>query len=237
MRSKRLTGHSAASSALPGLPSPLDFDGRPKLVLIGGCRDAADEARVAKLRELAASLNVENDVEFQINVDSRTLASYLGSALICVHTMWNEHFGISCVEAQASGCVLLAHNSGGPKQDIAVVQDGMCHARACSHGDCFALPVYYVFLCIYANMRFSHGAGHATGFLATTPEEYAASMERIFSSYFPPLPQASDTKSADARAHGFDELHSIRVAAQARARMFSDENFCESFLAAFARAM
>jgi alpha-1,2-mannosyltransferase len=114
------------------LPSPADFDGRPKLVLIGGCRDASDEARVAKLREFAASLSVEHDVEFQINVDSRTLASYLGSALICVHTMWNEHFGISCVEAQASGCVLLAHNSGGPRQDIAVVQDGTPRSHVCS---------------------------------------------------------------------------------------------------------
>ena len=130
-RSKISSSHTA-NSALPGLPSPADFDGRPKLVLIGGCRDASDEARVAKLREFAASLSVEHDVEFQINVDSRTLASYLGSALICVHTMWNEHFGISCVEAQASGCVLLAHNSGGPRQDIAVVQDGTPRSHVCS---------------------------------------------------------------------------------------------------------
>jgi hypothetical protein len=95
----------------------------------------------------------------------------------------------------------------------------------------------YLYDVFTPNTRFTHGAGHASGFLATTPEEYAASMERIFSSYFPPLPQASDTKTADARAHGFDELHSVRVAAQTRARMFSDENFCESFLAAFARAI
>jgi alpha-1,2-mannosyltransferase len=32
--------------------------------------------------------------------------------------MWNEHFGIGIVEMMASGLIVVAHNSGGPKSDI-----------------------------------------------------------------------------------------------------------------------
>jgi len=32
--------------------------------------------------------------------------------------MWNEHFGIGVVEMMAAGCLVVAHNSGGPKSDI-----------------------------------------------------------------------------------------------------------------------
>eukprot|EP00005_Dracoamoeba_jomungandri_P003476 CAMPEP_0174259634 /NCGR_PEP_ID=MMETSP0439-20130205/8438_1 /TAXON_ID=0 /ORGANISM="Stereomyxa ramosa, Strain Chinc5" /LENGTH=101 /DNA_ID=CAMNT_0015343603 /DNA_START=1055 /DNA_END=1360 /DNA_ORIENTATION=+ len=32
--------------------------------------------------------------------------------------MWCEHFGIGVVEMMASGVITIAHNSGGPKQDI-----------------------------------------------------------------------------------------------------------------------
>lgn len=32
--------------------------------------------------------------------------------------MWNEHFGICIVEFLAAGLITVAHNSGGPKNDI-----------------------------------------------------------------------------------------------------------------------
>lgn len=52
--------------------------------------------------------------------------------MIGLHTMWNEHFGISVVEGMAAGTLMVAHNSGnfiiaqkisetfsgGPKMDI-----------------------------------------------------------------------------------------------------------------------
>lgn len=37
---------------------------------------------------------------------------------IGLHTMWNEHFGISIVEMLAAGLLVIAHNSGGPAMDI-----------------------------------------------------------------------------------------------------------------------
>lgn len=41
---------------------------KPKLQLVGSCRNKADEERLQKLKELALKLNVENDVEFHQNI-------------------------------------------------------------------------------------------------------------------------------------------------------------------------
>ncbi|EYC21119.1 hypothetical protein Y032_0020g230 [Ancylostoma ceylanicum] len=45
-------------------------------------------------------------------------------SLISIHTMWNEHFGISVVEGMAAGTIMLAHDSGGPQLDILQPIDG-----------------------------------------------------------------------------------------------------------------
>lgn len=37
--------------------------------------------------------------------------------------MIEEHFGIAIVESIAAGCIMVAHNSGGPKCDI--VKEGI----------------------------------------------------------------------------------------------------------------
>lgn len=46
------------------------------------------------------------------------LENYLREASVGIHTMWNEHFGISVVEMMAAGLVVVAHDSGGPRMDI-----------------------------------------------------------------------------------------------------------------------
>lgn len=43
-------------------------------------------------------------------------------ANIGIHSMRNEHFGISVVELMAGGAIVVAHNSGGPQMDI--ISDG-----------------------------------------------------------------------------------------------------------------
>jgi len=93
---------------------------RPRLALIGGCRGAADEARVAELRRRVQELGVQDSVEFGVNVEFATLQAYLSKALVGLHTMWNEHFGIGVVEYMAAGVITIAHNSGGPRADIVV---------------------------------------------------------------------------------------------------------------------
>jgi alpha-1,2-mannosyltransferase len=46
------------------------------------------------------------------------MKEYLRRSSIGIHTMYNEHFGISNVEMMAAGVVVIANNSGGPKLDI-----------------------------------------------------------------------------------------------------------------------
>lgn len=41
---------------------------RPKLQLVGSCRNEADERRLQKLQDLAVELKVADDVEFHKNV-------------------------------------------------------------------------------------------------------------------------------------------------------------------------
>ncbi|XP_041055830.1 GDP-Man:Man(3)GlcNAc(2)-PP-Dol alpha-1,2-mannosyltransferase [Carcharodon carcharias] len=96
-----------------------------KLILIGGCRNADDEERVSRLKELCENLGVAENVEFKINISFEELKKLLAEATIGLHTMWNEHFGIGVVECMAAGTVILAHNSGGPKLDIVVPHDGV----------------------------------------------------------------------------------------------------------------
>lgn len=97
---------------------------KPKLQLVGSCRNKADEDRLQKLKEMAVELKVENDVEFHKNIMYRDLVKLLGAAIAGIHTMTDEHFGISVVEFMAAGAVPIAHNSAGPKMDIVLEEDG-----------------------------------------------------------------------------------------------------------------
>ncbi|XP_021769208.1 GDP-Man:Man(3)GlcNAc(2)-PP-Dol alpha-1,2-mannosyltransferase-like [Chenopodium quinoa] len=97
---------------------------KPKLQLVGSCRNEADEDRLQKLKEMAVKLKVENDVEFHENILYKDLVKLLGAAIAGIHTMTDEHFGISVVEFMAAGAVPIAHNSAGPKMDIVLEEDG-----------------------------------------------------------------------------------------------------------------
>ncbi|CAF4523327.1 unnamed protein product, partial [Rotaria magnacalcarata] len=55
---------------------------------------------------------------FKLNINFEELKNHLNKAMIGLHTMWNEHFGIGIVEMMAAGTIVLAHKSGGPKMDI-----------------------------------------------------------------------------------------------------------------------
>jgi hypothetical protein len=53
-----------------------------------------------------------------VQVTYDELKKHYATAVVGLHTMWNEHFGIGVVEYMASGCIPLAHDSAGPKMDI-----------------------------------------------------------------------------------------------------------------------
>ncbi|KAJ7157845.1 mannosyltransferase [Mycena crocata] len=95
-----------------------------QLVLIGGCRNAEDEARVDGLRELARELGVEAHVQFVLNAPYPDMLAWLGRASVGLNTMLDEHSGINVVEFMAAGVIPIAHASGGPFEDIVVPFQG-----------------------------------------------------------------------------------------------------------------
>ncbi|XP_022146800.1 GDP-Man:Man(3)GlcNAc(2)-PP-Dol alpha-1,2-mannosyltransferase [Momordica charantia] len=96
---------------------------RPKLQFVGSCRNNADEERLQNLKNKAVELKVDGDVEFYKNLMYRDLVDLLGGAVAGIHSMTDEHFGISVVEFMAAGAIPIAHNSAGPKMDIVLEED------------------------------------------------------------------------------------------------------------------
>lgn len=71
--------------------------------MVGGCRGPDDEARLAALQAYAAELGLAGSVEWCVNVPYAQLKQLLGGAVGGLHTMLDEHFGISVVEYMAAG--------------------------------------------------------------------------------------------------------------------------------------
>ncbi|XP_078177983.1 GDP-Man:Man(3)GlcNAc(2)-PP-Dol alpha-1,2-mannosyltransferase-like isoform X2 [Carex rostrata] len=96
----------------------------PKLQFVGSCRNKDDENRLQKLKERSTELHLDDFVEFHSNVLYRDLVKLLGGAIAGLHSMVDEHFGISVVEYMAAGAIPIAHNSAGPRMDIVLEEDG-----------------------------------------------------------------------------------------------------------------
>lgn len=73
------------------------------LKFIGGCRGKEDEARLKELQAYAAELGLSEHVEWYVNAPYEQLKQLLGGAVGGLHTMLDEHFGISVVEYMAAG--------------------------------------------------------------------------------------------------------------------------------------
>lgn len=82
-----------------------------RLLLIGGCRDDGDLARVAQLRYLVHSRNLQDVIQFHINVSYSSLKRLFHQCMINLHTMVDEHFGIGRSAYLFFSCrVLLVEN-------------------------------------------------------------------------------------------------------------------------------
>lgn len=144
------------------------------LVLIGSCRNASDEGRVADLERYRARIGLpEESVVFRLNVTFDSLLEELANSLLGIHTMWNEHFGIGVVEMMAAGCIPVAHDSGGPKSDIVDTGSGRSQGgvppprkehEAAGESSPPAVPC---------------AEDTRTGYLAKDPEEYARAMAEV----------------------------------------------------------
>ncbi|CEQ40098.1 SPOSA6832_01681 [Sporobolomyces salmonicolor] len=97
-----------------------EFRSDVKLTLAGSVRNEDDSRRVDELKKLAKDLGVDGNVEWRVNVPFEQLLGLLSNAGVGLHTMVDEHFGITMVEFQAAGLITLAHASAGPLLDIIV---------------------------------------------------------------------------------------------------------------------
>jgi len=91
-----------------------------KLVVIGGCRNEGDQMIVDNLKSLIKKYDLGDFVTILTNLPYNDLCEYLKTSLVGIHTMKDEHFGISNIEFMASGLIILAHKSAGPLLDIVV---------------------------------------------------------------------------------------------------------------------
>ncbi|CEF67230.2 GDP-Man:Man(3)GlcNAc(2)-PP-Dol alpha-1,2-mannosyltransferase [Strongyloides ratti] len=91
-----------------------------KLIIVGGCRHEDDIQRYEMLKDYSGKLSILDDVIWKVNCPFNVLLELMSTSLIGIHTMINEHFGISVVEQMAAGNIMISHNSGGPLMDIVV---------------------------------------------------------------------------------------------------------------------
>ncbi|KFG53977.1 putative glycosyltransferase [Toxoplasma gondii FOU] len=59
-----------------------------------------------------------------VNAEFAILDQMAETAKVGLHTMAEEHFGIAVVQLLCAGCCVVAHNSGGPRDDILVAKRG-----------------------------------------------------------------------------------------------------------------
>ena len=89
-----------------------------KFWLVGSTRGPEDETIVASLKALAKELKIEDSIDLKLNVSRDELNQIFKVAKVGIHTMKQEHFGISIVEMMSAGLITIAHASAGPLQDI-----------------------------------------------------------------------------------------------------------------------
>ncbi|WVQ76077.1 hypothetical protein IAR50_005714 [Cryptococcus sp. DSM 104548] len=97
---------------------------RVTLALMGGVRDAGDQARLDGLKKLARKLDITENVEFVVSAPYPEIVKRLGEASLGLNTMMDEHFGINVVEFMAAGLIPVVHASAGPLLDIVVPYNG-----------------------------------------------------------------------------------------------------------------
>lgn len=89
-----------------------------KFWLVGSTRGPEDVAIVASLKDMVKKLKMQDSVDFKLNVSRDELNQIFKLSKVGIHTMKQEHFGISIVEMMSAGLITIAHASAGPLQDI-----------------------------------------------------------------------------------------------------------------------
>lgn len=95
-----------------------------KFVIMGKA-DEYSASTLANLKQYMRMFHVQDRITLLQNVPYKQFIETLSKAKVYLHIMPQDHFGISVVEAMASGCVPVVHRSGGPWIDILDEQQGM----------------------------------------------------------------------------------------------------------------
>ena len=77
-----------------------------------------DNSTLKSLQATVKKLGLTERIKFYPDLPAQQKLALLSSAKVYLHTMVGEHFGISIVEAMASGCIPIVHNSGGMKEFV-----------------------------------------------------------------------------------------------------------------------
>eukprot|EP01031_Cornospumella_fuschlensis_P024635 gene24635-29768_t len=167
------------------------------LVMMGSTRNEADESLAKGLEQEIQQLGIGKHVVIARNPSYAEVKRYLSVATAGIHTMVQEHFGISVVEMMAAGLVTLAHDSAGPRMDI-------IHKETKANGS----DGEYV----HVNSEEAENKSESSekdGYLASNLEDYVASLQDIL----------EDTPAGEARRQR------IRESARVSVRRFDDQVF------------
>ncbi len=85
--------------------------------IIGSVASDLSYKYYVKIKKMIEYRNIKN-IYLHPNLPQKKMENLLSSGKVYLHTMINEHFGISVVEGMASGLIPVVHRSGGPWTDI-----------------------------------------------------------------------------------------------------------------------
>jgi alpha-1,2-mannosyltransferase len=89
-----------------------------KLYMVGSTRNKEDEELLRELQYVINQKGLSNNIHTYVNQDIDSIKGFFQKAKVGIHTMRDEHFGITIIEMMAAGLITIAHRSAGAKDDI-----------------------------------------------------------------------------------------------------------------------
>ncbi len=85
------------------------------------CGFVDDQSYLEKCRQILRDEQIEN-VSLHPNLESTELKKIFQSCAFFLHSVRNEPFGITAIQAVQNGCIPIVHNSGGQKETVPIAE-------------------------------------------------------------------------------------------------------------------